>query len=128
MSNPSIFPNPILSGDGTPLVLNFWTTPPDPTADPPVVGVARSLVGFTVGVTVKGQPAGDTDAGAQFQQDIVGDDTGIISFGIAGLPAGTYWIDVKMWDSGNVRSSVIAPTQFSVSQSITDRAIPATPP
>jgi hypothetical protein len=124
MTNPSIFPNPIFSGDAIPLVLKFWTTPPDPTANPPVVGVPRSLVGFTVGCTVKGQPAGDTDVGAQFQQDLAGDDTGAIGFAITGLTAGTYWIDVKMWDSDNVRSTVIAPTQFSVSPSITDRAVP----
>jgi hypothetical protein len=124
MTNPSIFPNPIFSGDSIPLVLNFWTTTPDPSADPPVVGVPRSLVGFTVGCTVKGQPAGDTDVGAQFQQDIAGDITGVIGFGIPGLAAGTFWIDVKMWSSSNVRSTVIAPTQFSVSPSITDRATP----
>ena len=123
-ANPNIFPNPILSGDSIPLVLNFWTTAPDPTANPPVVGVPRSLVGFTVGCTVKAQPVGDTDVGAQFQQDLAGDDTGVISFGIPGLPEGAYWIDVKMWDSSNVRSAVLAPTQFNVSQSITDRVTP----
>jgi hypothetical protein len=124
MTNPSIFPNPILSGDATPLVLNFWTTSPDPTANPPVVGVPRSLVGYTVGVTIKAQPAGDVDTAAQYQQDIVGDATGVISFGLPGLPVGAYWIDVKIWDSSNVRSPVIPPTQFNVSPSITDRLVP----
>lgn len=121
---PVIFPEPLFSGDAIPLVLNFWQTQPDPAATPPVTGVPLNLTGKKVGVTVKNQPT-DDDTAAQFKQDLVGDTTGRIAFAITGLGAGIFWLDVKMWDASNVRSPVIAPQQFTVEQSITDRTTPS---
>ena len=119
----TILPNPIWSGDSFPIALTFWSVPPtDPTN--PSTGTVRNLTGYKVGCTVKAN-AGDTDSQAKFQQDIAGDTTGKIAFAVTALPVGSYWIDIKIWDASNVRSTVVNPTQFNVQQSITQREIPA---
>jgi hypothetical protein len=111
-----LFTYPLYSGDIIPLTLNFYQA----DGKTPL-----SLVGVTVGTTVK-LNATAPDSTAAYQQDIVGDATGVISFVIPGLTVNTYWIDVKWWNTtqGNTRQTVIGANQFTINQSITQRATP----
>jgi hypothetical protein len=108
-------PGPIYSGDAFTVRLAFWT---DTTNT-----VALDMTGLQVGLTIK-ENLNDADAAADFEQDLAGDTTGKFNFAVAGLETANYWVDAKMW-SGGQRSSVIAPQQFSVLQSITARAEPS---
>lgn len=110
----NIFPQPLCSGDTIPLKLTFKNTD----------GTAYNLTGSHVGCTVKLEPGDDPDTDALFSQDIAGDTTGIIQFYIGPLDEGDYWLDVKMWNSTNLRSTVLAPLQMHVIQSVTARTIP----
>ena len=112
----TLFSYSLYSGDIIPLTLNFYQA----DGQTPL-----SLVGITVGTTVKANPTAP-DTNAVYQQDIVGDATGVISFVIPGLPVNTYWIDVKWWNTtqGNTRQTVVGTSQFTVNQSITQRATP----
>lgn len=111
----NIFPQPLCSGDTIPLKLTFTQTS----------GAAYNLTGSHVGCTVKLQPDNQPDATeALFQQDIAGDATGVIQFYIGPLMAGNYYLDVKMWNSSNQRTTVLAPLQMHIQQSVTARTIP----
>jgi hypothetical protein len=119
----NILPLPLFSGDSFQIPLIFWSVLPTNPNDV-TTGTVQNLTGTTVGCTIKGNQ-NDTDAQAVFKDDIAGDTTGKITFSVPGLNAGSYWIDIKMWNSSNARSPVIGPTQFTVNQSITDRAMPS---
>ena len=114
---PPIFPQALYSGDDIPLTLNFFQSD----------GITpQSLVGVTIGCTVKNEPT-DADAAALFQQDIVGDATGVIKFTIPPLNVGTYYLDVKWWNTSTTpqtRQTVIGSMEFVVNQSITARTAP----
>ena len=116
----NIFPQTLCSGDNIPLKLAFTN---------PNTGAAISMVGSTVCVTVKPDPLGaDTDdTKAVFQQDLVGDATGIFNFMIGPLIAGNFWLDVKQWNTAATpvtRTTVIPSFQFKVIQSTTVRTAP----
>lgn len=111
-----LFTYPLYSGDIIPLTLNFYQA----DGKTPL-----SLVGIVVGTTVKANQT-DPDASAIYQKDTNGDATGVINYTIPGVAPGTYWIDVKWWNTaqGNTRQTVIGATQFTVSQSVTQRSVP----
>lgn len=111
----NIFPSSLYSGDSIPLSLAFQN--PD--------GTPYNLTGITVGCTVKQQPT-DPDTAALYQQDIVGTTSGNIGFVITPLAVGTYWLDVKWWNTmlANQRTTVIGSTQMQINQSVTARALP----
>lgn len=109
-NNSSLFPNPPCSGDIVPLTLTFTEN-----------GQPYSLVGATVGMTIKIAPSTVNDADAIYTKDVAGDATGIINFLVGPLPTGTYWLDVKMWNGTGMRTTVIQPSKFSVVQSVTLR-------
>jgi hypothetical protein len=111
-----LFTYSLYSGDIIPLTLNFYQSDGKTPLD---------LTNITIGTTVKNHPT-DTDANSLFWQDIPGTTSGIISYNIPGLNAGTFWIDVKWWNvaQNNLRQTVIGATQFTVQQSITARATP----
>lgn len=115
--NSPIFPYPLWSGDVYPLSLHFYQEDGVTVMD---------LTGITVGCTVKDDPT-DPDSDAFYKQDIPGDATGIIPFMVGPVPAGTFWLDVKWWNTtqNNQRQSVLPNTQFVVSQSVTAREVPA---
>lgn len=108
----SLFPNPPCSGDAIPLKLTFKDK---------ATGNPYNLTGATVGITVKIAPSDEPDTNAVFKQDVAGDTTGIIQFYVDPLAVGSYWLDVKMWNGSQHRSTVIAPAKFSVVQSVTSR-------
>jgi len=110
----NIFPQTLCSGDTIPINLTFT----DKTTGNPY-----NLTGNTLGLTVKEEPEDSDDTKAPFHQDVVGDATGKISFSISPLAAGTYWLDVKMWQGPTTapRTTVIPPLQFNVVQSVTTR-------
>jgi len=111
-----LFTYQLYSGDIIPLTLNFYQS----DGKTPL-----NLTGITVGTTVKTNPTG-TDSGSLFWQDKAGDTTGVISYVISPLSAGSYWIDVKWWNvaQGNTRQTVIGASQFTVAQSVTARPVP----
>jgi hypothetical protein len=110
----NIFPQPMCSGDVYPLKMTFSQN-----------GVAVNLTGSTFGMTVKNQADDQNDLTTSVQhQDIAGDATGIITFSVGPLPAGTYWMDVKKWITGppaSMRTTVLAPFQIKLIQSVTAR-------
>lgn len=110
----NIFPQPLCSGDTIPLKLTFKN------AD----GTPHSLVGSTVGATVKPDPDDNPDTQATWMHSVTGDATGIIQFYIAPMTAGDYWLDVKMWNGTGLRTTVLAPLQMHLIQSVTARTIP----
>ena len=111
-----LFSYPLYSGDVIPLTLNFYqadgTTP-------------MNLTGITVGATVKSVIT-TPDSGAVYWKDIPGDSTGVIAFSIPGLAAGTFWLDIKWWNTtlNNARQTVIGATQLVIQQSVTSRTVP----
>ena len=110
----NIFPQTLCSGDIYPLQLIF--TNPDNTA--------KDMTGKTLGLTVKLEPADSDDTQAPFWQNLSGDVTGKFTFNIAGLAAGNYWMDLKIWTTNlipNDRQTIIAPLQMKVIQSVTTR-------
>jgi len=110
----NIFPKQPCSGDIVVLKLEFFQ------AD----GVTpKDLTGLKIGVTVKVEADTSSDTGAIFKQDLPGDTTGIVVFHMGPFVFGTFWLDIKSWN-GTERSSVIAPTQFKVQQSVTNRPMP----
>lgn len=110
----ALFPRTPCSGDITVLKLTFKDK---------VTGDPLNLEGAIVGITVKIAPSDEPDTSAAFMKDIPGDATGIINFYIDPLEVGTYWFDVKMWQSDGLRSTIIEPTKFSVIQSVTARQL-----
>lgn len=111
----SIFPDPLYSGDSIPLSLAFQ----NPN------GTAYNLTGITVGCTVKKLPT-DPDTAALYQQDTPGDTTGNIAFVISPLSVGTFYLDVKWWNTAqsNQRTTVIGTTTMQINQSVTVRSTP----
>lgn len=111
----SIFPDPLFSGDSIPLSLAFQN--PD--------GTPYNLTNITVGCTVK-KNATDPDTAALYQQDIPGTTSGTIGFVITPLSVGTYYLDVKWWNTAqaNQRTTVIGTTAMQINQSVTTRALP----
>lgn len=111
----NIFPQPLCSGDIYPLKLTFTQSS----------GAAYDLTGSHVGGTVKLTPNDDPDVQQSvWMQSVAGDTTGVIQFYIGPLDEGDYWLDIKMWNSTNVRSTVLAPVQMHVIQSVTARTVP----
>lgn len=113
-----------------------WSLPVQ-VVDP--AGTAISLVGQTVGLTIKFSE-GQSDDLAIFKKDLTGDSTGIVVFTAAGFGAATYpnsiiswgtatfpvgalFLDLKRWDASGKRSTLAAGT-LNVLSSTTDRAIP----
>jgi len=115
----NIFPQPVYSGDIIPLQLSFFEED----------GITpKSLVGNTIGITVKTQPNDTDDAQAKYAHDVIGDATGVINFQIIPLTAGNYYLDIKSWITGQTppqRTTIIGTTQFSVQQSVTARTVPS---
>ena len=116
----NIFPQTLCSGDNIPLKLKFTD---------PNTGAAISMVGSTLGLTVKTDPLGADldDSKAIFIQDIVGDVTGIFNFLFGPLSAGNYWLDVKQWNTAATpvtKTTVIPSFQFKIIQSTTARTAP----
>lgn len=111
----SIFPDPLYNGDAIPLSLAFQN--PD--------GSPYNLTGITVGCTVKKNPT-DPDSAALYQQDTPGSGSGTIAFVITPLNVGTYYLDVKWWNTSqaNQRTTVIGTTPMQINQSVTTRALP----
>lgn len=111
----NIFPNPLYSGDSIPLSLAFQ----NPN------GSAYNLTGITVGCTVKVN-ATDLDTAALYQQDIPGTTSGNIGFVITPLAVGTYYLDVKWWNTtqANQRTTVIGTMAIQINQSVTARSTP----
>lgn len=111
----SIFPNPLYNGDSIPLSLAFQN--PD--------GTPYNLTGITVGCTVK-KFATDLDTAALYQQDIPGTTSGNIAFVITPLAVGTFYLDVKWWNTNqaNQRTTVIGTTAMQINQSVTARTTP----
>jgi hypothetical protein len=112
----NIFPQTLCSGDINPLTLTFTKN-----------GAAYSLVGSTLSMTVKAEPEDSNDlTTALLWQDVVGDATGIVTFNVGPLAAGTYWLDVKKWLTGQtptMRQTVIPPVQIKIIQSVTSRGV-----
>src|SRR4029077_6185836 len=111
----NIFPNTLCSGDTIPLALSFTDQS---------TGTAHNLTGKTLGLTVKTEPEDRDDTLEAFHANIVGDTTGKIAFVISPLPAGIYWMDVKIWTTGATpsdRQTVIPSLQMKVIQSVTTR-------
>jgi hypothetical protein len=108
----NIFPQTLCSGDAIPLKLTLVHK-----SD----GSPYDLTGATLSLTVKPQPEDSDDHQAPFMQDVTGDSTGLVNFIITSLPAGTYWMDIKMLTSGQ-RTTIIPPVQMKLIQSVTTRA------
>jgi hypothetical protein len=112
-----LFSYQLYSGDVIPLTLKFFQSDGKTPQD---------LTGIVIGTTILVTSTAP-DSAAIYKQDTAGDTTGVISWTIPGLNPGTYWIDVKWWNTGqsNARQTVIGANQFSVLQSITKRSVPA---
>jgi hypothetical protein len=123
----SIFPQAFPSGDDIPFNLQFYAS------DNVTV---KNMTGYTVGITVKssitdpqtGVPV--PDSAALFKEDLAGNTTGLFAFEIpaqtAGVPTlvpGTYFLDVKQWDSTGKRTTVLT-TTLPINDSVTQRSAP----
>jgi len=112
----NIFPQTLCSGDINPLKLTFTKN-----------GIAYDLTGSTLGMTIKTIPDDTTDSTEAIQwQNVIGDTTGIVTFNVGPLSAGTYWLDVKKWltsQTPTMRSTVIPPVQIKILQSVTSRGV-----
>jgi len=109
----NIFEQTLCSGDIYPLVLTFTQS-----------GAAYNLTGSTLGMTIKTVPQDSDDTKAVQWQNVIGDATGKATFNVGPLPAGTYWLDVKKWTTGQgptTRNTVISPLEIKVIQSVTTR-------
>ena len=109
----NIFPQTLCSGDVYPLALTFTKN-----------GVAYNLTGSTLGMTIKTVPEDSDDTQGVQWQNVIGDATGKVTFNVGPLAAGTYWLDVKKWTTGQgptTRSTVIEPFEIKIIQSVTTR-------
>jgi hypothetical protein len=123
----SIFTEAFVSGDDIVLPFQFYQ-PDNMTVKP--------MTGFVVGMTVKqtledseGNPIPDSQA--LFKKDLAGDNTGLFTFTIPGsttgtvtLAPGSYYLDLKQWDSTGKRSTVLT-TTLPITESVTLRTVPA---
>jgi hypothetical protein len=126
-TNGSIFTEAFVSGDD--IVLPFQFYQPDNVTPKPMTGF---VVGMTVKATledINGNPIPDSQA--LFEKDLAGDNTGLFTFTIPGSKAGlvtfvpgTYYLDLKQWDSTNKRSTVLT-TTLPITESVTLRTVPA---
>jgi hypothetical protein len=122
----SIFTDAFVSGDDIPLNVQFYQsdniTPKD-------------MTGSTAGITVKSDVTDQNkdpvpDSEALFQQDLVGNSSGLFPFlipgqtaGAAMLSPGAYWLDLKLWDSANKRTTMFT-TRLPIDESVTQRVTP----
>jgi len=109
----NIFPQTLCSGDVNPLTLTFTQS-----------GAAYNLTGSTLGMTIKTVPEDSDDTQGVQWQNVVGDATGKVTFNVGPLEAGTYWLDIKKWTTGQgstTRNTVIAPFEIKIIQSVTTR-------
>jgi hypothetical protein len=113
----NIFPFALYSGDPIPVDLIFYDLIKDPTG-----GTVLDLTGSHVGLTVKVN-ATDPDADAVYINDVAGTTSGTINFSVPSPEPGNYVLDVKLWNSSNVRTNILQEA-FTVNQSVTQRAIP----
>jgi hypothetical protein len=113
----NIFPYALYSGDPIPVDLIFYDLIKDPTG-----GTVLDLTGSHVGLTVKVN-ATDPDAEAVYTNDIAGTTSGTITFSVPSPEPGNYVLDVKWWNSANVRSNILQDA-FTINQSVTQRAAP----
>lgn len=117
----NIFPFALFSGDPIPVNLIFYDLVIDPSGN-----TVLNLTGSTVGLTVKVN-ATDPDADAVYTKDLAGDATGKISFSVPAPAPGNYVLDVKWWNSTNVRSNILQEA-FTINQSVTQRTTPGPVP
>jgi hypothetical protein len=71
--------------------------------------------------------ATDPDAEAVYTNDIAGTTSGTINFSVPAPEPGNYVLDVKWWNSSNVRTNILQEA-FTVNQSVTQRATPGSVP
>jgi hypothetical protein len=71
--------------------------------------------------------ATDPDAEAVYTNDIAGTTSGIINFSVPAPEPGNFVMDVKMWNSSNVRSNILQEA-FTINQSVTQREVPGAVP
>ena len=126
----SIFTQAFLSGDD--ILLNFQFLQSDGIT-------AKPMTGYVVGLTIKTSLTDSNgnltlDSAAVFQKDLAGDATGIFHYTIPGqttgqptLNPGTFFLDLKQWDSTSKRTTVLT-TKLPINQSVALRSTPATAP
>jgi len=119
-------------GSPIPFILNFWTTPPDPNAVPPVAGTPKDISGWTFFFTWK-KNYSDPDSAALYKKDwtVTTGTNGSTTFTIPSastinVPAKviTFW-DVKTIQTVGTDPATTLNGTIYLNPAITQRLIPS---